>query len=71
MCMRIFGVWGMLNDTVAHGLINRKKEMFDLTTHSTHFIYRYMKGRKEMFDLMTHSTHYIYHYTEGRKEGNV
>ena len=26
-----------------------RKEMFYLTTHSTHFIYGYMEGRKEMF----------------------
>ena len=43
-----------------------RKEMFDLTTHSTHFIYGYMEGRKEMFYL-THSTHFIYSYMEGRK----
>ena len=51
----------------------KKKEMFYLTMHSTHFIYGYMtSGRKEMFYLMTHSTHFIYGYmTSGRKEGNV
>ena len=43
--------------------------MFYLTTHSTHFIYGYMK---EIFYLTTHSTHFIYGYIkEGRKEGNV
>ena len=40
----------------------RRKEMFYLTTHSTHFIYGYMEGRKEMFYLTTHSTHFIYGY---------
>ena len=44
-----------------------RKEMFYLTTHSTHFIYGYMEGRKEMFYLTTHSTHFIYGYMEGRK----
>ena len=52
-----------------------RKEMFYLTTHSTHFIYDYVAsdrvkkvrllnstGRKEMFYLMTHSTHFIYDY---------
>ena len=39
-----------------------RKEMFYLTTHSTHFIYGYMEGRKEMFYLTTHSTHFIYGY---------
>ena len=44
--------------------------MFYLTTHSTHFIYGYMKGRKEgNVYLTTHSTHFIYGYMEGRKEG--
>ena len=45
-----------------------RKEMFYLTTHSTHFIYGYMEGRKEMFYLTMHSTHFIYGYMEGRKE---
>ena len=54
-----------------------RKEMFYLTTHSTHFVYCYMAsvgawmngwmdavtdGRKEMFYLMTHSTHFVYCY---------
>ena len=44
-----------------------RKDMFYLTTHSTHFMYghiwrwTYGKG-KEMFYLMTHSTHFIYGY---------
>ena len=41
-------------------------ERFYLTTHSTHFIYGYMKGRKEMFYLTMHSIHFIYGYMEGR-----
>ena len=50
--------------------LQRTKEMFYLTTHSTHFIHNYM-GRKgnEMFYLTTHSTHFIHNYM-GRK-GNV
>ena len=40
----------------------RRKEMFYLTTHSTHFIYGYMGGRREMFYLTMHSTHFIYGY---------
>ena len=43
-------------------LIESRKEMFYLTTHSTHFIYGYMEGRREMFYLTTHSTHFIYGY---------
>ena len=43
--------------------------MFYLTTHSTHFIYGFMKGRKEMFYLTMLSTHFIYGYMEARKEG--
>ena len=41
-----------------------RKQMFDLLTHSTHFIYGYMasEGRKEMFYLTTHSTHFTYGY---------
>ena len=40
-----------------------RKEMFYLTTHSTHFIYGYMGEReREMFYLTTHSTHFIYGY---------
>ena len=52
-----------------------RKEMFYLTTHSTHFIYgkgphiqgerkpaAATWGRKEMFYLTTHSTHFIYGY---------
>ena len=60
-----------------------RKEMFYLTTHSTHYIYGYMasdiwlrtnlivrkEGRKEMFYLTTHSTHFIYGYME--RERNV
>ena len=38
-----------------------RKEIFYLTTHSTHFIYGYMRER-EMFYLTTHSTHFIYGY---------
>ena len=53
---------------------SERKEMFYLTTHSTHFIYGYMasdmvkdhsdseRERKEMFYLTTHSTHFIYGY---------
>ena len=37
-----------------------RKEIFYLTTHSTHFIYSYMEGRKELFYLTTHSTHFIF-----------
>ena len=44
-----------------------RKDMFYLTTHSTHFIYGYMASdiwlrEREMFYLMTHSTHFIYGY---------
>ena len=53
-----------------------RKEMFYLTTHSTHFINGYMasdiwlrtilivrkEGSKEMFYLTTHSTHFIQLY---------
>ena len=52
-----------------------RKEMFYLTTHSTHFIYGYMapdiwlrtilivrEREREMFYLTTHSTHFIYDY---------
>ena len=41
-----------------------RKEMFYLTTLSTHFINDYMalNGRKEMFYLTTLSTHFIYSY---------
>ena len=35
------------------------KDIFNLMTHSTHFIYGYMEGRKEMFYLTTHTTHFI------------
>ena len=53
---------------------DREREMFYLTTHSTHFIYGYMAsdiwlrtilivGReREMFYLTMHSTHFIYGY---------
>ena len=54
----------------------RRKEMFYLMMHSTHYIYGYVatdiwirtsqiareEGRKEMFYLMTHSTHFINGY---------
>ena len=40
--------------------------MFYLTTHSTHFIYGYMRER-EMFYLTTHSTHFIYGYMRERE----
>ena len=43
-----------------------RKEMFNLTTHSTHFIYGYM-GEREMFYLTTHSTHFIYGYMGERE----
>ena len=51
-----------------------RKEMFYLTTHSTHFIYglygvrhmvknhSYREREREMFYLTTHSTHFIYGY---------
>ena len=42
-----------------------RKEMFYLTTHSTHFIYGYMASdiwQKEMFYLTMHSTHFNYSY---------
>ena len=42
-------------------LFEGRKEMFYLTTHSTHFIYGYME-EEEMFYLTTHSTHFIYGY---------
>ena len=47
--------------------VPREREMFYLTTHSTHFIYGYMvpnqrKEWKKMFYLTTHSTHFIYSY---------
>ena len=47
----------------------REREMFYLTTHSTHFIYGYMASdiwlrerEREMCYLTTHSTHFIYGY---------
>ena len=43
----------------------QEREMFYLTTHSTHFIYGYMGERereREMFYLTMHSTHFIYGY---------
>ena len=40
----------------------REREMFYLTTHSTHFTYGYMEREREIFYLMTHSTHFIYGY---------
>ena len=44
------------------GIIGRK-EMFYLTTHSTHFTGHYMREReREMFYLTTHSTHFVYGY---------
>ena len=54
-------------------LKQREREMFHLTTHSTHFIYGYMASdiwlrtilivrEREMFYLTTHSTHFIYGY---------
>ena len=46
------------------------KEMFYLTTHSTHFIYGY-KEHKEMFYLTTHSTHFIYGYKEHKEMFNL
>ena len=39
----------------------RRKEMFYLTMHSTHFILRLYR-RKNFFYLMMHSTHFIYGY---------
>ena len=43
-----------------------KKDIFYLTTHSTHFIYGYIgvihMVIKDMFYLTTHSTHFIYGY---------
>ena len=49
-----------------------RKEMFYLTTHSTHFIYGYMEGRKEGNVLFndTLNTFYLwlYGWKEGRKE---
>ena len=39
-----------------------RREMFYLTTHSTHFNYGYMGREREMFYLTTHSTHFIYGY---------
>ena len=53
---------------------SERKEMFSLSTHSTHFIYGYMASdmakdnsdseRKERkyFYLIMHSTHFIYGY---------
>ena len=48
-----------------------RKEMFYLTTRSTHFIYEFYgvrhmvkdysgRNKKEMFYLTTHTTHFIY-----------
>ena len=45
-----------------------RKEMFNLTTHSTYFISIFLhdieekERRKEMFYLTTHSAHFIYGY---------
>ena len=57
-------------------MLQREREMFYLTTHSTHFIYGYMASdiwlrtilivrkerEREMFYLTMHSTHFIYSY---------
>ena len=48
--------------------VRRKKgkEMFYLTTHSTHFIYSYMEREREMFYLTMHSnTFYLWLYGVG------
>ena len=44
-----------------------RKDMFYLTTHSTHFIYSYMEGNVLFNDAI--NTFYLRLY--GRKEGNV
>ena len=68
--LRLYGVRHM----VKNHSDSKRKEMFYLTTYSTHFIYGYMASviymvkdhsdskRKEMFYLMTYSTHFIYGY---------
>ena len=66
----LYGVRHMVKD---HSDSEREREMFYLTTHSTHFIYGYMASdiwlrtilivrEREMFYLTTHSTHFIYGY---------
>ena len=52
----------ILNSYLRCWINQREREMFYLTTHSTHFIYGYMEVSKEMFYLTTHSTHFIYGY---------
>ena len=51
-----------LNAFFIYGYMEGRKEMFYLTTHSTHFLFTviWKEGRKEMFYLTTHSTHFIY-----------
>ena len=47
-------------NTFNYGNMNGRREMFNLTMHSTHFIYGNMEGRKEMFYLTTHSIDFIW-----------
>ena len=60
MCMRMY-----VRKEMFYGYMG-EREMFYLTTHSTHFIYGYM-GEREMFYLTTHSTHFIYGYMGERE----
>ena len=55
--------------TCSYDVFEGSKEMFYLTTHSTHFILQLYdvghlvkEGRKEIFYLTTHSTHFILGY---------
>ena len=54
---------------------NTEREVFYLTTHSTHFIYGYMERERErereVFYLTTHSTHFIYGHMERERERSV
>ena len=68
------GKWAMVSG--GETVFFKGREMFYLTTHSTHFIYGYMASviwlrtimivrrerDREMFYLTTHSTHFIYGY---------
>ena len=48
-----------------------RKEMFYLTTHSTHFTYGYMEGKEEGNVLFNDALNTFYLRLYGRKEGNV
>ena len=49
-------------------MMEGRKEMFYLTTHSTHFIYGYMEGRKEGNVLFNNALNTFYLWLYGMKE---